>query len=123
MTSEEFRRKMTAKTSKPRTNANTATKEILAFLAVSGFKAWRNNTTGVYDPKKQIFRKFAGLKGVADILGLQKSTGRFLAVEVKVGKDKLSPEQIRFLEDVKKGGGIAIVASCAGDVAKALEKI
>lgn len=55
-------------------------------------------------------RKTVGLKGVSDIIGFGKRSGQPIAIEVKVGKDKLSVEQIRYLEDVKVAGGIAIVA-------------
>ncbi len=45
--------------------------------------------------------------GVSDIVGSVK--GRFLAIEVKVGKDTLSEAQYGFLESVWKSGGIALV--------------
>ena len=55
-------------------------------------------------------------KGISDIIGFQRETGRFLAVEIKNGKDKLSAEQKVFLEDVKNGGGIAMVIYNMTDV-------
>jgi hypothetical protein len=94
----------------PKPTTNQLTKDIIAFLSLCGFHAWRNNTTGVWDAKKKVFRKHHGRLGVSDILGIQKQTGRFIAVEVKTGKDKLSPDQVLFIDDIIKAGGIAIVA-------------
>lgn len=116
----KFKHKMLKKHSKP-SGANQATRAILSYLNSDGFFAWRNNTTGIYDPEKKIFRKNAGLNGVADILGIEKATGRLIAVEVKVGKDVLSPDQKYFLESIRKSGGIAIVAGSAGDVVDQLQ--
>ncbi|MCB0595480.1 MAG: VRR-NUC domain-containing protein [Phaeodactylibacter sp.] len=105
----------------------------------NGFVVWRNNTMGVFDgakAAKQVlvlvksvlftrklptlqdirsliarnYRKSHERKGVADIIGYQKKTGRFVSIEIKHGKDSLSPEQKAFLEQAGRNGGIAIVA-------------
>lgn len=47
--------------------------------------------------------------GTADITG-QCSDGRFIAVEVKVGRDTLRPDQHIYLQDVIRRGGWAFVA-------------
>ena len=91
--------------------SNELTKEIIKFLNVAGFLTWRNNTAGVYDPTKKIFRRNPALKrGVSDILGIVPFTGRLIAIEIKIGADKLSPEQHMFLNDVRERNGIAFVA-------------
>lgn len=52
-------------------------------------------------------RYFRGAKkGTADIIALYR--GRFLAIEVKHGKNKPSAEQIQFIEDVRDRGGIGL---------------
>lgn len=56
--------------------------------------------------------------GTADITGCSAS-GRFLAVECKVGKNKTTDLQNQYLEEVIKRGGIAIVAYSLDDVIKA----
>lgn len=56
--------------------------------------------------------------GTADITGCT-STGRFLAVECKVGTNMTTDLQNAYLEDIKKRGGIAIVAYSLDDVIKA----
>lgn len=98
-------------------SANDLTKHVLKILDLKGFKAWRNNTTGVYDPTKKIFRRNpALLKGVPDVLGYHKKTALFICVEVKSGKDKLSQEQINFLNDVKLSGGLQFVIHNMDDI-------
>lgn len=56
--------------------------------------------------------------GTADITGCSKS-GRFLAVECKVGKNKTTDLQNQYLEEVKRRGGIAVIAYSLDDVIKA----
>lgn len=57
----------------------------------------------------------------ADFIGCYK--GRYFAIEAKRadGKGKLTAIQVKFLDDVKKAGGIAVVALSWQDVAKVLE--
>lgn len=88
---------------------NSLTRQILSFLlSVSppAF-AWRANTLGVYDPRRGLFRT-APKKGVSDILGCWR--GILLAIEIKTGSDRLSPEQEGFLKNIIHSGGIAFVA-------------
>lgn len=97
-------------------HTNDLTNAIILFLSHNGFKVWRNNTVGVFDPQKQVFRKNKNtLKGVPDIIGFRKIDGKFIGVEIKTGSDKLSIEQNEFLTDLKKSGGIAIVAKTIDD--------
>lgn len=120
-------------------SANELTKTIIQWMNWNGFVVWRNNTMGVFDgaaAAKQIlalikavlvtkklptlpeikgllarsYRKSHERKGVADIIGYQKKTGRFVSIEIKHGKDSISPDQKAFLEQASKNSGIAIVA-------------
>ncbi|MDZ4210032.1 MAG: VRR-NUC domain-containing protein, partial [Candidatus Curtissbacteria bacterium] len=50
----------------------------------------------------------AAKKGVADILACFK--GRLVAVEIKIGKDRLSAEQAGFIQNILHHGGYAVVA-------------
>jgi len=94
------------KSMKSPTNALTA--NIIRFLNASGYKVWRNNTSGVFDPVRKVFRRNpALLKGVPDIIGYRKpDKSHFfpipIFVEVKTGRDKLSPHQQIFAEDAIK---------------------
>ena len=49
-------------------------------------------------------------KGAADLIGIIKPSGRFLAIEVKTSTGKLRPEQKNFLRLIKSLGGVAGVA-------------
>lgn len=91
--------------------SNDLTKAIIKYLNIAGFLTWRNNTAGVYDPNRKVFRRNAALKkGVSDILGVIPGSGRLLAIEVKIGADKLSQDQYIFLNDVRERNGSAFVA-------------
>jgi hypothetical protein len=58
------------------------------------------------------------VKGIADILGIY--AGRFLAIEVKKPGGKLSPAQDKFLQDVRRNGGVAFTAYGVEDVINTL---
>ena len=88
--------------------SNELTQKILKFLFLEGVYAWRASQTGVYDTRRAIYRT-APKKGVADILACYK--GYLVAIEVKIGKDKLSPEQAGFLKSIRQAGGRAFVAT------------
>jgi penicillin-binding protein-related factor A (putative recombinase) len=79
------------------------------------------DNVGIYDAKKGIYRSRQNnfkLKGVSDIIGI--FNGKFLAIEVKSAKGKLSEHQIEFLLNVESHGGIAIIARSVEDVEQAL---
>lgn len=77
-------------------------------LAWRGFDCWINNNLAVRG------RKFIGRRGVADLIGVTKD-GRWVACEVKTLNDRLSSDQILFLNDIKKAGGEAFIACQVGD--------
>lgn len=85
--------------------------EILNFLKTMGVYCWKNQSVGIFDPVKKVYRKPNNphhIKGVADILGIIQ--GRFLAIEVKSDKGLISTEQKIFLKHINEEGGIAFVA-------------
>lgn len=83
------------------------TKQIISHIYKVGGYSWRANSVGIFDANKGVYRT-APKKGVADVLGCFK--GRFIAVEVKIGRDTLSPEQEGFIANIRHVGGIAFVA-------------
>ena len=88
-------------------------RQILEYLEARRFYAWRSNTGrrgGVS----------YGKVGSADILGILPD-GRFLAIEVKGPGGKASIDQLQFLGDIAKNGGVAFVAFSVDDVARHLE--
>lgn len=90
---------------------------ILSYLKLCGVLCWKNDSVGIYDPTRNVYRKRRSihhLVGVSDILGIYK--GRFLAIEVKSENGRLTPGQKRFIDSVNANGGIAFVAKCVEDV-------
>jgi len=84
-------------------------RQILDFLHYHKVFAWRNQTTGIFDTKRKVFRSNQTLKGAADIFAVL-NNGRFVAIEVKRPGGKLSLDQINFLADINKRGGLAFMA-------------
>lgn len=99
---------------------------ILRYLeVVPGCFAWKNQSTGLYDPSKGIFRKAKSkylINGVSDILGVYR--GRMLAIEVKTPQNKKRTEsQNQFIETVINYGGIAFYATSVKEVDERLKEI
>lgn len=45
------------------------------------------------------------VKGIADVIGYNKRTGRWIAVEIKIGTDRLSVDQEVWLKGLSQAGG------------------
>lgn len=108
------------------TTANGLTRAIVDYLnLIPQCAGWRVNNTGIYQEAKPVkgdqnegirnrpvmtkgFWRPGARKGLADISGIYK--GKSLQIEVKIGKDKLSPDQIKMMEEVKAAGGLYYVA-------------
>jgi len=85
--------------------------QIIDYLTLRGCYVWRNSTgaRGRY--------RF-GKKGAADILGVD-PRGRAIAIECKLKDGRLSQEQIEFLSEHRRRGGLSIVACDLDDVISA----
>ena len=81
-------------------------KACLEWLHAKGVFCWRQNQ-GAIPTKNGGFRRFNGMPGQSDIIGIWK--GKFLAIEVKRPKGKVSEAQDLFLDSVMEQGGIAMV--------------
>lgn len=92
--------------------ANLLTRKVLEHLFASGAFAWRQNTQGTFDRRSATYRA-APKKGISDVLGCFQ--GRFIAIEVKIGKDRLSAEQEGFLASITATGGLAMVVKTEED--------
>lgn len=111
--------------------ANDLTKTICKFITYIGGQAerisnqgqYRDNTKVVTDAlgfKRQIgskgWTKGQGTKGTADIsstIPIKTKNGIFglsVKIEVKIGKDKMSPEQIKYKENIEAVGGVYLIA-------------
>lgn len=95
---------------------------IMVALSQAGCLVWRNETSGAYVGKvihkdarivtlaNAQLMTFGLCVGSADIIGVHKPSGRFLAVEVKTAKGKPTAEQINFIEQIRAANGIAGIA-------------
>ena len=96
--------------------------QILAYLRSINIWCWKNPTSGFFDTKINRFRKHSSpyaINGVGDILGILPN-GRFLSIEVKSDKGKLSEHQKVFIEKINSNNGLAIIARSVEDVKKCL---
>lgn len=93
---------------------------IMVELSIRGCIIWRNNC-GSLKNAAGIPIKFGLCVGSSDLIGISPD-GRFLAVEVKTEKGKPTPDQIRFIEAVKRKGGIAGIARSPADAVALLSQ-
>ena len=106
---------------------------ILLALSDEGCTVWRNETAGVWLGKvihkasDQVTltnaRMFtAGLcVGSSDIIGIAPG-GRFLAIEVKTETGRPTQGQRRFIEAVRRAGGIAGIARSVEDALELIRR-
>jgi len=95
--------------------------ERLSFLKNGFF--WRENSGMVKqtDARGKVRMWRAGIKGIADIVGVYQ--GRFIAIEVKRKGKKPSLDQKAFLQRIEDCGGIAFVCDDDTNVISQLEEI
>ena len=103
----------------------------LQWLQLKGVWCWRQNQ-GAIPLKGGGYRRFVGLKGVADILGILPQTvrvvgdhgpvtfGNLLAVETKRRGEKPRPEQEEFLRQVNARGGVGVCVHSVSELQKVL---
>ena len=91
---------------------------ILLALSRAGHRAWRNNV-GVARYARGHVVRYGLAPGSSDLIGIT-SDGRFLALEVKTARGRLTSAQAAFLEMVHAQGG---VAACVRSPEEALEAI
>lgn len=86
--------------------ANRLTNKILGYLYSVDVYAFRINITGI--PNSGRGMRTAAKKGICDLLAIDR--GRFIGIEIKIGEDRLSQEQIGFIKNVEHFGGKCFVA-------------
>ena len=92
---------------------------IWSYLRANGIPAIRVNQGSMKRDGRYV-QFTRGMKGVSDLIGCIPPAGRFLAVEVKYGKNKPTKDQRHFLDLITETGGLAIVAYSIEDVQLAL---
>lgn len=75
-------------------------------------------TFGIFHWK--VWQGMGSAPGVPDIVGILKD-GRFLGIEVKTDRGRLSPHQERFIQNINDAGGLAFVARSVDDVIEKLD--
>ena len=113
------------KRKKSNSASNSLTKSIIEYINYQhlGF-AFRVNTTGIkrkVEGKGEIYTPTTMTKGTADILCCLKN-GRFLAIEVKIGKDMQSEAQKSYQHHVEKNCGIYIIATSLDNFLEQIKK-
>jgi hypothetical protein len=100
---------------------------IMIALSNANCITWRNETSGAYVGKvihkdarivtlqNAQLMTFGLCVGSADIIGIHKPTGRFLAFEVKTAKGKPTKEQLNFIEQVRAANGVAGIVRSTQD--------
>jgi hypothetical protein len=88
--------------------ASEITDYALKVLKLKGFVCWRSNNLAVKG------RKFTGRKGVGDITGWQRLTGKRLECEVKKIGDTVKKEQTEFLTEASNDGCLVFLARQEG---------
>lgn len=98
--------------------------QILEWLPYYGVFAWRNNS-GLVSVGEGRYKRMIkmGQAGLPDIIGVQKATGRLVAIEVKRPKKKPTELQQQTLQTLKDHGAIAFVATSIEDVKKELNSL
>ena len=107
-----------------KSKANSLTGAILNYIRMNHGHAERvnNYSRTIKRYGKDVYIPSAGFKGTADIHACKRmyipaldhtqiSLGRFVAIEVKIGKDKQSEAQAYYQECVESAGGRYIIAS------------
>lgn len=87
-------------------------------------KAWKNQSVGIYDPVKKIYRMNKGAytaRGTSDIIGI--CNGVMLCIEVKTPKGKPTKLQLEFLSAMEQYGALAMIARSVDDVKYALAEV
>lgn len=114
----EAQREVDAEARKRRQGSESAIQSaILQYLKARRVFCWRQNVGGIVDGRGRYVQ--FGLTGCSDILGIMPG-GRFLAIEVKTPKGRVSPAQDKFRRNVEGSGGLYILARSIDDVAERL---
>ena len=101
---------------KKQSPANALTDAVMQYMKLLGCAVARINTTGIYDEAKGRYRTSGATKGVEDVTCTMPvfvqghKIGVTVAVEVKIGRDKMSEDQEKRKDRLEKAGGHYIVA-------------
>ena len=89
--------------------ANELTRCVIAWLRLNGHFGARVNTTGTYSQKLGKYIRSGSRKGMADITAV--INGKHVSIEIKTGRDRIRPAQLKIKDEVEAAGGAYIIAS------------
>ena len=101
------------------TKENQVEKSIGQWLQVYKFFFWKTTSNGFFDTKTKRFRKHVSpfvKNGAPDFIVVHQ--GYFIGIEVKSPVGRMSESQKEFMHDLRKAGGIYILARSIDDVEK-----
>ena len=97
------------KKAKPKAEtANGLTKKIVLHIRANGGFATRLQSTGLYRADLKRYVESQQVGGMGDVVAVINS--HFVSVEVKIGRDKLSEQQIRTIAALEQAGASCFVA-------------
>lgn len=118
----EIEYKKVCKRKKKNNEESCLVKACIELLTLKGYFAIRNNSGMLVIKDKDKTRAVKmGLKGSADIIACS-PTGKFVAIECKASRGRLTKAQQEFLEKIQSLGGIALVIRNVDDLIKFLER-
>ena len=97
-------------------------RQICDYLAAKGYFFWKQANSGYFDGRTKRFRRHTSpycIKGVSDIILIL--NGRFIGIEVKSERGRLSEHQEAFRDRVVKAGGLYLVCRSLEDLVIGLE--
>jgi hypothetical protein len=97
------------------------TDAVIKYFKLCGGEAYRINTVGVYDEKMGGLRSSGMKKGLPDVIGIYK--GRFIGVEIKIGKDRQSEDQKNREQEIYLAGGVYLIAKTFDQIKPLLDEI
>lgn len=101
---------------KKQSPANALTSAVMKYMSALGCAVARINTTGIYDEKLGKYRFSGSTNGVEDVNCVLPvhvfghKLGVTVAIEIKVGNDRMRLEQKQRRENVERAGGHYIIA-------------
>jgi hypothetical protein len=89
---------------------------ICEYLALKKRFFYRNNNTPIFDPTRKAFRSMPKytMRGIPDIICVK--DGRYIGIEVKTDKGRLSEHQHEFARSLMLAGGDYVIARSIEDV-------
>lgn len=110
------------KRGKKQSPSNQLTDDVIRYLKSIGGIGYRINVQGQWDSQLQKWRPSGMKRGLPDCIGLLPN-GRFIGVEIKIGRDKMSEFQEMRRKEIINLNGLYIIARNLEDFITDLEQL